>query len=73
MLERDLILLKDAVMKYFVYQTSFIKNTEYDANNIIETIKEERRNTITSLPEEKLKVKKIFLLASFRFSFKTRS
>ena len=22
-------------MKYFVYQTSFLKNTEYDANNII--------------------------------------
>ena len=34
-LERDFGQLKDAIMKYFVYQTSFLKNTEYDANNII--------------------------------------
>lgn len=34
-LERDFDQIKDAIMKYFVYQTSFLKNTEYDANNII--------------------------------------
>ncbi len=34
-LERDFAQIKDAIMKYFVYQTSFLKNTEYDANNII--------------------------------------
>jgi len=34
-LEKDFAQIKDAIMKYFVYQTSFLKNTEYDANNII--------------------------------------
>ena len=34
-LERDFTQIKDAIMKYFIYQTSFLKNTEYDANNII--------------------------------------
>lgn len=34
-LERDFAQIKDAIMKYFVFQTSFLKNTEYDANNII--------------------------------------
>ena len=34
-LERDFRNIKDAIMKYFIYQTSFLKNTEYDANNII--------------------------------------
>lgn len=34
-LERDFAQIKDAMMKYFIYQTSFLKNTEYDANNII--------------------------------------
>jgi hypothetical protein len=34
-LERDFGTIKDAIMKYFIYQTSFLKNTEYDANNII--------------------------------------
>lgn len=34
-LEKDFTQVKDAIMKYFVYQTSFLKNTEYDANNII--------------------------------------
>lgn len=34
-LERDFAQIKEAIMKYFVYQTSFLKNTEYDANNII--------------------------------------
>lgn len=34
-LERDFAQIKDAIMKYFIYQTSFLKNTEYDANNII--------------------------------------
>lgn len=34
-LEKDFATFKDSIMKYFVYQTSFLKNTEYDANNII--------------------------------------
>lgn len=34
-LEKDFGQIKDAIMKYFIYQTSFLKNTEYDANNII--------------------------------------
>lgn len=37
-LEQDFTQVKDAIMKYFVYQTSFLKNTEYDANNIIRVI-----------------------------------
>jgi hypothetical protein len=34
-LEKDFTQIKEAIMKYFIYQTSFLKNTEYDANNII--------------------------------------
>ena len=34
-LECDFFRIKDSIMKYFIYQTSFLKNTEYDANNII--------------------------------------
>lgn len=34
-LEKDFGRIKESIMKYFVYQTSFLKNTEYDAINII--------------------------------------
>lgn len=37
-LEKDFTQIKDSIMKYFIYQTSFLKNTEYDANNIIAVV-----------------------------------
>ena len=45
LLERDFAQVKDAIMKYFLYQTSFLKNTEYDANNIIRVVAHEADHT----------------------------
>lgn len=43
----DFSSIRDAIFKYFVYQTSFIKNTEYDANNIIKALEDEQvRKTV---------------------------
>lgn len=37
-LEEDFRIIKDAILKYFVYQTNLLRNIEYDANNIIKTL-----------------------------------
>lgn len=48
-LQTDFSLIHDAIFKYFVYQTSFIKNTEYDANNILAALEEKKiRETVKS-------------------------
>ena len=52
-LQKDFSLIHDAIFKYFIYQTSFIKNTEYDANNILSALEEKNlRQTIhnTNIP-----------------------
>ena len=43
-LQNDFSTIRDAIFKYFVYQTSFIKNTEYDANNILKALEEEKES-----------------------------
>ena len=41
--------MHDAIFKYFVYQTSFIKNTEYDANNILTALEHNKnRDTVAA-------------------------
>ena len=42
-LQQDFSTIRDAIFKYFVYQTSFIKNIEYDANNILKALEEEKK------------------------------
>lgn len=57
-LQNDFSTIRDAIFKYFVYQTSFIKNIEYDAGNIIKALEDEKvRRTVK---EEVKMVKKIF-------------
>ena len=34
----DLEILSESVLKYFIFQTSFLKNTEYDSNKIVESL-----------------------------------
>jgi hypothetical protein len=48
-LQSDFAFMHDAIFKYFVYQTSFIKNTEYDANNILVALEQKKnRDTVAS-------------------------
>ena len=48
-LQQDFSTIHDAIFKYFVYQTSFIKNTEYDANNILSALEDKKmRETVKS-------------------------
>lgn len=63
-LQNDFSSIRDAIFKYFVYQTSFIKNTEYDAGNIIKALEDEKlrltvKEELKIVKKNKLKIKPI--------------
>lgn len=69
-LQQDFSLIHDAIFKYFVYQTSFIKNTEYDANNILSALEEKKiRETVKTSQHVRNINELVFtsVLESYRF------